>query len=312
LSFSRKEEAKKVIHSLHRPIDRAVALLRPLLPPTVTLSVATEPTPPRVLGDGTQLQQVFINLGTNAWHALDGKPGRITITQDQVSVVAADNPGLLPPARYARVVVADDGHGMDNTILPRIFEPFFTTKPSGVGSGLGLAMVHNIIRDHGGSVTVDSVLGEGTSFTVLLPIASGASESERPPSPVAAQPAEGPLHVMVVDDEQVLGRAAARFLGKLGYAASVFTEPREALVAFGIDPSEYDVLVLDLHMPGLTGLELARAALELRPGVPVILVSGRLDAKHHDAARALGVVEVLQKPYGLAELSDAILKAARR
>jgi CheY-like chemotaxis protein len=92
----------------------------------------------------------------------------------------------------------------------------------------------------------------------------------------------------------------------------VFTEPREALVAFGIDPSEYDVLVLDLHMPGLTGLELARAALELRPGVPVILVSGRLDAKHHDAARALGVVEVLQKPYGLAELSDAILKAARR
>ena len=312
LSFSRKEEAKKVIHSLHRPIDRAVALLRPLLPPTVTLSVATEPTPPRVLGDGTQLQQVIINLGTNAWHALDGKPGRITITQDQVSVVAADNPGLLPPARYARVVVTDDGHGMDKTILPRIFEPFFTTKPSGVGSGLGLAMVHNIIRDHGGSVTVDSVLGEGTSFTVLLPIASGASESERPPSPVAAQPAEGPLHVMVVDDEQVLGRAAARFLGKLGYAASVFTEPREALVAFGIDPSEYDVLVLDLHMPGLTGLELARAALELRPGVPVILVSGRLDAKHHDAARALGVVEVLQKPYGLAELSDAILKAARR
>jgi CheY-like chemotaxis protein len=170
-------------------------------------------------------------------------------------------------------------------------------------------MVHNILRTHGGSVSVDSVVGEGSSFTLLLPTSAGPSESEIPPKP-EPEALGASLRVMVVDDELALARAAGRFLGKLGYAVSVYADPREALAAFSAEPSSYDALVLDFQMPELSGLELARAVFELRSGTPIILVSGHLDAKQEEAARSLGIVEVLSKPYGMAELSDAILQAA--
>lgn len=308
LAFSRREESKRTVHSIRRPIDQAVALLRPLLPPTVTLTVMVEPKPPKVLGDVNQLQQVLVNLGTNAWHALDDQHGQISISQDQVSVIPHERPGLFQPARFVRVIVSDAGRGIDSAILPRIFEPFFTTKPVGVGTGLGLSMVHNIIRDHGGTVTVDSVVGEGTSFTVLLPIAEGPPESEAPAPPPTSSTSQQ-RRVMVVDDEPALGRAAGRFLSKLGYAVSVFNDPREALTTFEADPSDFDLLVLDSHMPGLTGLEFARAALETEPEMPIILVSGRIDAAHSKTAESLGIAAVLDKPYGMSDLSEAIQRA---
>lgn len=310
LAFSRQEETQKTLVPLQRPLEQAITLLRTLLPAGVELAVTLEPSSPKVFADVNQLQQVLVNLGTNAWHALDGKPGRITIIQDQVSVIASENPDQLRPGRYARLVVSDTGTGIDQRTMQRIFEPFFTTKPAGKGTGLGLAMVHGIMRDHDGNVTVESLPGEGATFTLLLPTVEGLTDSEHPSAPLVV-PTPG-QRILVVDGEPGLVRAASRFLGKLGYSVSGHHDAKEALVAFCSDPFDFDVLVADTALQGMNGLELARSMLELRPELPILLVTTQLDGGLREAARALGIREIMQKPYGLAELSDAILRTAAR
>jgi signal transduction histidine kinase/ActR/RegA family two-component response regulator len=310
LAFSRQEETQKALIPLHRPLEQAVALLRTLLPAGAELSITLEPSSPKVFADVNQLQQVLMNLGTNAWHALNGQPGRITIIQDQVSVVASENPDQLRPGRYARIVVSDTGSGIDQRTLQRIFEPFFTTKPAGKGTGLGLAMVHGIMRDHDGNVTVESLPGEGASFTLLLPTVEGLTDAVSPSRPLA-QVSPG-QRILVVDGEPALVRAASRFFGKLGYSVSGHHDAKEALVAFASDPFDFDVLVADTGLHDMQGLALARSMLELRPELPILLVTAELNEGEREAARGLGIREIMQKPYGLAELSDAILRTAAR
>ena len=183
LTFSRKQEAERKPLLLRRVVEEASMLLRSALPAGVELATEIADPSVNVVADATQLHQVLMNLGTNAWHALEGRAGRVVISQDVVTISEPDDPAQLPLGAYARVRVSDTGSGMDAELLERIFEPFFTTKPVGSGTGLGLSVVHGIVKEHGGNVTVDSKPGRGSCFSVLLPVARQSLMAHARPAP---------------------------------------------------------------------------------------------------------------------------------
>jgi CheY-like chemotaxis protein len=194
---------------------------------------------------------------------------------------------------------------MDQAALSRIFDPFFTTKPAGQGTGLGMSVVHGIVRNHEGAITVESQPGEGTSVQIDLP-AARAEELERPAA--AQEPTRGPegKRVLYLDDEQPLVTLAARYLRKRGHAVEGFVNPQEAVRAFAAHPDRYDVVVTDMSMPSMSGFDVARAMLDVRPDISILMMSGYVRPEDRDAAIATGVKELMLKPSTIEELADAI------
>jgi len=241
------------------------------------------------------MHQVLINLCTNAGHAMQGGPGQLSIALDTCTVDADTVPSVrLPPGRYVRLTVSDTGHGMDEETLERIFEPFFTTKGQNEGTGLGLAVVHGIVEEHEGAISAESQVGVGTTFRVLLPVAEVPE--------VAALDAFGAVldghgeRVLVVDDEKSLMETTSKLLRHHNYAPLGFTRASAAWEAFSASPAAFDLVITDLTMPEMVGLELARRMLALRPTLPIVLTTGSLDDSTRDHAATLGVAEVLLKP----------------
>jgi CheY-like chemotaxis protein len=219
----------------------------------------------------------------------------------------ASSPHLeLRPGDYLALTVTDDGPGMPPHVLARIFEPFFTTKASGEGTGLGLAVVHGIVKDHEGVITVKSAPGEGTRFCVYLPALAAAE------LPLNEALIDVPLghgqHVLFVDDESALCAAARAILTRLGYQPHVFQNPQAALQAFQSEPHRFDVLLTDLTMPGRTGLDLAAEVLRLRPGLPVIVATGYTATLTPEMLEELGIAELLFKPLDYHGLAQALAK----
>jgi PAS domain S-box-containing protein len=310
LTFSREQPSKRTVVSLRSVLQETGRLLRSALPAAVALEVTLDEAP-SVLADASQIHQVLMNLGTNAWHALEGQRGSIAMSLDTATVSGPQesSPEALTPGRYARISVRDTGKGMDVTTLERIFEPFFTTKAVGSGTGLGLAMVHGIIADHGGRVTVESRPGQGSTFRVYLPGTEGARAplSSRPPGAVRG---DG-IRVLCIDDEATLVRATEGLLAPLGYRVRTFTSPTDALQAIRSEPDAYDVVVSDFNMPDLSGLDVAAEVARIHPGLPVVLVSGYVSEETRRKAAAAGVRQILQKPYTAAVLSAALLRHVR-
>ena len=310
LTFSRREEqARQVIH-LGPVLHEAVALLRSAAGAQTQVVVVTSTDVPTVLGDATQLHQLILNLGTNALHAMRKTGGVLTIELAAASVTHSDTKRQpdLREGRYARLVVRDTGQGMSPATLERIFEPFFTTKPVGEGTGLGLAVVHGVVRGHDGSINVQSTRGEGSVFEVLLPaVTTPASVAiiEEVPMPSARG-----LRVLVVDDEPALARIAERALLRAGCAVRAVLDAASAMELLRAAPDAVDVLVTDLTMPGTSGLELAAEALMLRPGLPILLVSGYSVMITEDDLQAKGISAVLQKPFTTEELARAVMALA--
>jgi PAS domain S-box-containing protein len=313
LTFSREQPSKRTVISLRGVLEETGRLLRSALPAAVSLDITLDEAPP-VLADASQIHQVLMNLGTNAWHALEGQPGSITMSLDTETIAGSEEsedsmPEALTPGRYARISVRDTGKGMDAPILERIFEPFFTTKAVGTGTGLGLAMVHGIVTDHGGCVTVESCPGQGSTFHVYLPAAEGprALLSSRPPR----APSGDGIRVMCIDDEAMLARVTEHLLAPLGYRVRTCTSATDALQAIRSEPTAYDVVVSDFNMPELSGLEVAAEVARIRPDLPVVLVSGYVSEDTRRRAAAAGVRQVLQKPYTGAMLSAVLLRLVR-
>jgi len=198
--------------------------------------------------------------------------------------------------------VTDSGCGMDAATQERIFDAFYTTKPVGEGTGLGLSMVHGIVRSCGGAVTVQSVPGKGTSFALYFPAAAGKAVKAEKVATAQNLPSAG-IRVLYVDDEAALVSLADRTLTRMGHQVSRFTDPREALDAFRAQPQGYDVMVTDLSMPHMSGIELARAVRALRPGMPVVLISGYTRLEDEDRAGAAGILEFILKPVNFTELN---------
>jgi PAS domain S-box-containing protein len=310
LAFSRQRPANRSVTSVRAVIEEVAGLLRATLPAGIQLVTKMDGAEPCVSIDSMHIHQVLMNLGTNAWHGIERTAGKVAIHLDAVAV-AADSPPVaagMRPGRYARIRVSDDGVGMDAATLERIFDPFFTTKGMGKGTGLGLAVVHGIVVDHGGTVTVDSVVGRGTTFSVYLPEASGQPVSpERPHEPVR----QGVGRVLLIEDDEPVIRVAEQLIERLGYQVSGFLRAADALAAVRADPRRFDVVITDQNMPEMGGLDVARAIAALRPDLPIVLTSG--NRMHTDDELAAANIRYrLDKPWTNALLSEVLERALKQ
>jgi len=244
-----------------------------------------------------------MNLATNAAHAMpNGGSLEILVTPTYVRDSVARSHPDLREGSYLLLTVRDSGHGMDEATKERVFEPFFTTKPTGSGSGLGVPIVHGMMRDHEGAVLLDSIMDVGTTVRCFFP-AMADEVARRAASP--APPGHGE-RILFVEDEPSLAEATRRRLLVLDYRVTMVTSPQAALDLFQSTPEAFDLVVTDYSMPEMTGLELAGAMLELRPHLPIILLSGMGLALSQEAVEAVGIRRVLTKPVSSAELSETI------
>ncbi|HEX9495857.1 MAG TPA: ATP-binding protein [Candidatus Limnocylindria bacterium] len=310
LIFARRDMTKTELVDLNSIVDGLDGLLRRTLGEHIELVVAPGGSLPPVRADRTQLDQVVLNLAVNSRDAMP-KGGRLTIETSEVVLGDEQPRSPLPPGRYVRLTVSDTGEGMPTGVAQRAFEPFFTTKPAGQGTGLGLATVYGIVTRSGGDVRIYSEPGHGTVVRVDLPASdepapAAADRSVAPPVPGDQQ------HVLVVEDEPAVLLAAVRILRSNGYSADGLSDPTEALRVLGDPVVPIDVLITDVVMPGLSGIELARRATELRPDLPVLFTSGY----SHDAVSRQGLIPdgtvLLQKPFMRAALLEAVHEALGR
>ena len=298
LAFSRRAEHADAAVELGALVDESLRLLRATVPATVTFDVDLPRDAVTVRGDPSALQQVVLNLGTNAEHAMRATGGgRLAVR------LAAEPPGA--GATHAVLTVSDTGPGVPPELRDRLFEPFFTTKPVGEGTGMGLAVVHGIVAAHGGSIAVERAPGGGACFRVTLPLTAATGPAAAAP----AEPARGSGRVLVVEDEPALARVVERALARAGYEVARCATGADALRAFEAAPAATDVVLSDVAMPGMTGDELARALRRLRPDLPVILMTGFSHTVTPERARELGVAALLHKPVTPDELVAAVRDA---
>ncbi len=316
LTFSRNEPPRRAPVALAEVARDTLRLLRVTLPPQIELTVHEADGVPAVLADATQVEQALLNLCTNAVHAIGGERGSIhvDVAMAQPGQRARERLGLAGE-RYTTVSVRDDGPGMDEATLSRIFEPFFTTKSVGQGTGLGLAVVHGVMRTHEGAVDVQSAPGQGCCFTLYFPaalqVAPAPAAPALAPHPAASTPAPPQTagrqrHVMYVDDDQALVFLVQRLLRRRGYEVSAFTDPRQATQALRAAPARYDLLVTDYNMPGFSGLDLVRAAHAIRADLPIALASGYVTADIERQALAEGARALIHKPNDVQELCATV------
>jgi PAS domain S-box-containing protein len=302
LAFSQPREVSRRPVALGPLVREARDLLRATLPATVALEVEVPPDLPLVSADGTEFHQVLLNLATNARQALGNRAGRIDLKLEACDIVSGSTKPHpdLQPGRHVCLTVQDDGPGIAPEVLPRIFDPFFTTKAPGEGSGLGLSVVHGIMRACGGAITVESEPGKGATFRLYLP-AAPADSLEVDLAPAAPTPAPAPPprrggQILAVDDEPILIAVLKRFLEMAGYTVTGCTDPQVAWQLFQAEPWRFDALVTDFAMPHMSGVELAQRIRSRRPELPVILTSGYLREEDLAAARAAGISHCLEKP----------------
>jgi PAS domain S-box-containing protein len=303
LAFSRSGMGERVQVHVESVAREALDQLAPKLPPGVQVSARLQAGQAAMLGDCTQVHQVLSNLMLNGVQAMEsGGVLRVVLETRSFGARALATVGSVAAADYIVLTVSDDGAGIPPALLGRIFDPFFTTKEVGVGTGLGLSMVHAIVTELGGAISVASTEGKGSTFTVYLPrfgeVAAGGCTSTQP-----AVPRGQGQRVLVVDDEEALARLAGAMLDDLGYAHATFTSPAQALAAFSAAPERYDAVITDERMPGMTGSELIRALRGIRAGIPIVLASGYAGAA---LAHQGGAGGVLRKPYTMMELAQVL------
>ena len=308
LAFSRRQAPSRRPLDLRQAVQEVQQLLRATIPTTVELRMRLPDQPQRVSADETSVHQVVMNLANNAVQAMP-EGGTLEIGLDGIYVrdsVARANPELHE-GPYSLLTIRDSGAGIEPGVRARVFEPFFTTKGPGAGSGLGLAVVQAIMRDLDGTVALESEAGLGTIARCYFP----ALETELTPAPLeitGVRSGRGE-RILFVDDEISLARVGARRLSALEYRVQAETDPKEALDRFKSDPAAFDLVVTDFTMPGMTGLDFAEALVQIRPDVPVLMVTGFVEEIPESRLRAAGVRGVLRKPLTLEQLSTAVRDA---
>ena len=304
LTYSRQTELERRPESLSALVEDSLRLLRASLPAAIEIHKDFAAGNDLVLADATQINQVILNLVTNAFQAMNTSGGRLDITiQDlQVNETTAEQFPAVSAGSYLQLSITDDGHGIDASIIERIFDPFFTTKGRGEGTGMGLSVVHGIIKDHGGFIQVESQLDRGTSFHVILPLFEGVPDI----SPAAHPLVGGSESLLLVDDDEKVAYAWQRILQALGYSVTVATHPARGLVCFQEKTKEFDLVLTDFDMPHMSGLELTRQLKKISPGIPVILYTGFSAALSEVDAKNSGVSRCLAKPVSTATMSESL------
>ncbi|PRP90179.1 Blue-light-activated protein [Enhygromyxa salina] len=308
LAFSRSDQQAKVVLDLHEPIRDAIAILRHSVDKRVEISTRLNAPRATIRGDKTQIQNALLNLGINANQAMP-RGGVLEISTELVTLDAeacAAEAGELAPGTYVELCVRDTGVGMDEALQAKIFEPFFTTKEVGRGTGLGLSMVYATLESHGGGISVSSELGDHTTFRLLFP--AHRDEPLRPTAETVSA-ATKPLKVLVVDDERSVRRTISAFFTMKGGEVLEASDGREALDLARAHLQDLDLVILDTVMPRMSGPDCLRELRELRPGLPVVMISGHLRNMALRELDDLGIGAFLHKPFRFAQLGRAIEQA---
>ena len=306
LTFSRKVKPELRPLDLNRQVSETAAVLERTIPRMITIETILADDLPWINGDEAQVEQVIMNLGTNARDAMpDG--GKLTFETQKLIVTDDESaPAGLGPGQYVHLRVKDTGEGMDDNVLGHIFEPFFTTKEVGQGTGLGLSTVYGIIEGHGGIITAQSKPMQGTIFDLYIP---ALEESPAPEDDVQLEfeaAHGGKERLLVVDDESAILEVANEVLGSRGYDVVTAQSGEQALAIFEKDPDNFDLVLLDLGMPGMGGHRCLEAMLEIRPKMKIIIASGYADNGQVQAVMNSGAAEFIRKPYRLASLLDQV------
>lgn len=306
LTFSSRGEQQKVPLLVSNVVKEAMKFVRPSLPSTIDINVSLRREPGPVMADPGQIQQVIVNLCNNAAHAMRQKGGILDVELSDFNAgESGEGPAAMKPGSYVRLAVLDTGAGIPPENIDKVFDPFFTTKNE-EGAGLGLSVVHGIVEQTGGYITVASEPGKGTRFNVYLPTVQDSPQE----GPVASDAVPtGHERVLFVDDEKALCEMAREMLEKLGYQVTTETSSIAALKLFIADPGRFDVVLTDQTMPNLTGLELARQFISLRPDIPVVLITGFSYLVDEAAAKATGIKEFALKPLTKGEIARTVRKA---
>jgi len=305
LTFGRSSQRGRRSLDLGVLARETLDLLRHTIPAQVVFATSIAEDLPTVEANATQIEQVLMNLCVNAAQAMEAHGGRLVVSLSaaDMETTAPGLPGALPPGRYVRILVGDNGPGMPPEVRERIFQPFFTTKRAQGGSGLGLSVVHRIIVSHGGRIHVESEPDCGTTFEVLLPCRTAARVAEAVAAPA---PRGGKERILVLDDEPVVGHVTRDMLRGLGYKVVALSKPARAVELLRRDPLRFDLILTDLSMPGLSGIEVAEAVHELRPDLPLLLMTGNLSASSRTECRLAGFHAILEKPFDAGDIDHAI------
>jgi nitrogen-specific signal transduction histidine kinase/CheY-like chemotaxis protein len=306
LTFSRQTEQELKPVQISHIGREALRLLRASLPTTIKIDQDLQSNS-AVLADPTQIHQVIMNLCTNAAHAMRRKGGQLKITLSDVNLGAGfvSHHPFLSSGPYIELAVSDTGHGMEEYIVDRIFNPFFTTKDRGEGTGMGLAVVLGIVKSHGGTITVDSEIGKGSTFHVFLPVIRQEIDTTVIPS---VNIPTGNERILLIDDEKSLVDLGKLILERLGYNVTIRTSSLEALELFMEQPHKFDLVITDMTMPNMTGDELAVQLMNLRADIPVILCTGYSERISRDKAHEIGIKEFILKPIVVSKLAKTVRK----
>jgi PAS domain S-box-containing protein len=311
LAFSRSNEQGRKPVQVSHIVKEALNLLKVSIPSTVEIRGRVS-SRNMVLADPTQIHQVLLNLCGNAAHAMSEKGGVLEVNLADVDIgpeVALRHP-VLRPGSYIKLTISDTGHGMSGEVMERIFDPYFTTKKPGEGTGLGLAVVHGIVKNHGGVLCVESERGKGSTFDVYLPRYEGVDRDMAPPDDGRPRGLPGGNEcILFVDDEESLCYLGRELLGLLGYDVVTRKSGVEALDLFRSNPDKFDLVITDLTMPKLTGLDLADHLVGMRPDIPIILCTGGVPSITPEKARSSGIREIILKPMVIGDLAISIRRA---
>ncbi len=306
LTFSRQSEQKFEAVDIGLIIKEVIKLLRAAMPANIEIRLDKPEKCCTVHADSVQIHQIIMNLCTNAFHAIGDKKGHIGISVAHVEIGPGDFPEPIgmKHGRYLKISVADNGSGMDRVTLGKVFDPYFTTKKKGEGTGMGLAVVHGIVKKHRGYITAKSEPGRGTSFLVYLPCVNRHR-------PMISEPLEnkiprGSEHILVVDDEKHIGEMLEDLLGDLGYRVTIFRDAGQALDLFRTGPRDFDLVLTDMRMPEMSGEELSCRIRETDPRIPIIIQTGFSEHLSGEKLKIIGVDALLKKPVLERELAECI------
>ena len=307
LTFSRQTETEKRVLQPAVLVKEIIKLLRSSMPATIAIEQEIVTDSGFILADPTQIHQILLNFCTNAFHAMEEQGGTLTVSLKAKTLTENDllsEPGVQP-GEFVQLSIADTGVGIAPEILDKIFDPYFTTKEMGKGTGMGLAIVHGIVKDCNGFITCHSKPGEGTVFHVFLPV---IDEEILPATEDPADIRFGNERILFVDDEEILAEMGKTMLERFGYRVTVRKDSTEALAIFRNQPAQFDLVVTDQTMPGMTGSDLARHVLQIRPDMPIILCTGYSSAISEEQALALGIRGFALKPLAKKDFAALVRK----
>ncbi len=306
LTFSRQSDQERKPIKVQSIITETLRLLRASIPASIEIIHKIQDDCGHIMGDPTQIHQVIMNLCTNAYQAMQDKGGKLEVILTEIDVgyeEMIDKVGMQH-GKHLRLLVKDEGCGMEASVLDRIFEPYYTTKEQGKGTGLGLSVIHGIVKNHGGDITVKSTPGKGTIFQVYLPLIEDVDPDVEFESTDGAT--KGEERILLVDDEEQIVAMEQQMLENLGYRVTARTDSAEALKVFAEHPQDFDLVITDMTMPHMTGDQLAQKMLDIEPNIPVILCTGFNQGITEEKALAMGIQKFVMKPVVKKELATTI------